>query len=113
MIYVVNYADGSLFEKRRRINSLTARLFAHADKVFEYNSSDIDEEYKNSNKKIFSYKRGAGLWLWKPYVLSKALEKLQDGDWLFYADAGSFFINLWQEVWYSNGMVTKILELWI
>lgn len=93
MVYIVNYADGPLFERRRKVNTFTARYIARADKVIEFSFSDIEKKYLEKHKDIFSYKRGAGLWLWKPYLINKALDMLQDGDWLFYADAGSFFIS--------------------
>lgn len=93
MIYVINYADGEPYESFRKINTKTAYRFGKADKVIEYSSADISEEFKAKNAKIFAYKRGAGLWLWKPYLIQKALSQLENGDWLFYSDAGVTFIN--------------------
>ena len=93
MIYVINYADGEPYESFRRINTKTAYRFGKADKVIEYSSKDIPQSYKEQHKEIFAYKRGAGLWLWKPYIIHKALSQLNEGDWLFYSDAGVIFIN--------------------
>lgn len=93
MIYVVNYADGEPYESYRKINTKTAYLFGKADKVLEYSSKDIPQSYKDKHKDIFAYKRGAGLWLWKPYIINDALAKINNGDWLFYSDAGALFIK--------------------
>lgn len=93
MLYVVNYAFGEPFESYRRISSRTAKWFGKADKVFEYTASDITQSYKKKHEKIFAYKRGAGLWLWKPYVILDALNKIGEGDWLFYLDSGTTIIN--------------------
>lgn len=93
MIYVLNYADGEPYESFRKINTKTAYRFGKADRVLEYSSKDIPEEYKELHKDIFAHKRGAGLWLWKPYIIKEALSALQDGDWLFYSDSGVTFIN--------------------
>ena len=93
MIYVVNYADGEPYESYRKINTKTAYLFGKADKVLEYSSKDIPQSYKDKHKDIFAYKRGAGLWLWKPYLVNKALNNLQMGDWMFYSDGGSLLIQ--------------------
>jgi hypothetical protein len=93
MIYVLNYADGEPYESYRKINTKTAFRFGKADKVLEYSSKDIPQSYKDKHKDIFAYKRGAGLWLWKPYIIHKALASINDGDWLFYSDAGVTFIN--------------------
>lgn len=32
--------------------------------------------------------QGAGYWVWKPFIILKELEHLQDGDYLLYTDAG-------------------------
>jgi hypothetical protein len=37
---------------------------------------------------ITQNKRGYGYWLWKPYLLKKMMERMQDGDKLIYLDAG-------------------------
>jgi hypothetical protein len=34
------------------------------------------------------YRRGFGLWTWKPYVVRRSLEALPEGDMLVYSDAG-------------------------
>ena len=41
---------------------------------------------------ILTQKRGAGYWLWKPYIILKTLQSMTDGDFLMYADAGSEYI---------------------
>lgn len=93
MIYVINYANGEPYESFRKINTKTAYRFGRADKVLEYSEKDIPLEYKEKHKDIFACKRGAGLWLWKPYIIKKALCSMNEGDWLFYSDSGVTFIN--------------------
>ncbi|MCQ2217094.1 MAG: hypothetical protein MJZ33_01255 [Paludibacteraceae bacterium] len=93
MIYVVNYADGEPYDSLRRVNTKTAYLFGKADHVLEYSSEDIPKSYKEEHKEVFLYKRGAGLWLWKPYIILDALSKVREGDWLFYCDSGATFIR--------------------
>ncbi len=88
MFYVINYAEGEPYESLRKVNTKSAYLFGKADKVLEYSSTDIPHSYKEQHKDIFAYKRGAGLWLWKPYIISDALGKINDGDWLLYLDSG-------------------------
>ena len=91
MIYAINYADAN-FEKARKFNTKTAYSKGKADKVIEYSPSDLDEEFVKKNK-ILSNKRGAGLWLWKPYVILKTLKQINEGDYLFYCDAGAIYVN--------------------
>lgn len=92
MIVAINFSDSN-YELQRKYNTKTAYSKGHADRVIEYSLSDIDEEFREKNKQILSYSRGAGLWLWKPYFILKTLKDLSDGDYLFYCDAGVFFVN--------------------
>lgn len=61
------------------------------DEVIAYGESDIDPQFYRSNIKIFSERRGWGYWLWKPYLLLKTMDQLDEGDICFYADATSVF----------------------
>lgn len=97
MIYVVNYADVK-FADNRKYCSYTAIATGRADKVFEYSPDDIPVSYKNAHKEIFSYERGNGLWLWKPYIISHALNRIKDGDYLMYIDSGAFFVDKIQKL---------------
>ena len=64
-----------------------------ADNVIEYSASDIEPSFIEKNKSIMSKKRGFGLWLWKPYFINKTLKQMNDGDWLFYVDGCTMFVN--------------------
>lgn len=89
MLYVVNYANGEPYETYRRINTKTSYWFGKVDKVIEYSSEDIPDEYRTKHQSIFNYQRGAGLWLWKPFLINKAFSKIEYGDWLMYLDSGT------------------------
>jgi len=60
-----------------------------------YGIGDIDENFYNKNKKIFESTIGAGYWLWKPYLILKALETIEENDIVFYLDLGD---NLHQNI---------------
>lgn len=91
-IVLLNYADDKYRDTQERC-SWTGKMIGRFDEVISYTPSDIDEVFKEKYKKILEVKRGAGLWLWKPYVIKKALGMLNDGDFLFYCDSGSFFVR--------------------
>lgn len=85
--------------------------YGNFDKSLAYSPDDIDESFKEKNKEILSIKRGAGLWLWKPYIIMKALkEEANYGDYVFYSDSGSFFLrpvdnlikSMKDDIWVSN-----------
>ena len=90
-IYAVNYADAA-YEYARCVNSETARTIGKVDEILEFHPEDI-ADFQAEHSEIFAYKRGAGLWLWKPYVIYKALQQIEDGAWLFYCDSGAMYYN--------------------
>jgi len=92
-VYVINYADGEVFERNQKYCSWSAKYIGRADKVIEFSSKDIPDSYRKKNASIFQYKRGGGLWLWKPYIITKTLHNINDGDWVLYVDSGSLFIS--------------------
>jgi hypothetical protein len=92
MIAAVTFSTDN-FESIRKKNVTTAIRKGKVDKVFEYTPKDIDSDFFNQNKCIFNYQKGAGLWLWKPYFIARALAQINEGDYLIYSDAGSYFIN--------------------
>lgn len=63
------------------------------DNVISYGRKDIDENFYLTNKVVLDAERGAGYWLWKPYIINKTIHKLNEGDILIYGDAGVRLIN--------------------
>jgi hypothetical protein len=93
MITLVNFADKN-FRSKQKWNTFSAKLFGKFDSVLEYNFSDIDEETLALNKENLKYhNKGAGNYFWKAYIVEKALNKINENDYLMYADSGSFFLK--------------------
>lgn len=92
MNVLINYADAK-YNPARRCNTWTGLHIAKFDRVFEFSPDDIDIEFKKTHYKILKEKRGNGLWLWKPYFVNKVINKVNDGDVIFYCDSGAFFIR--------------------
>lgn len=106
----ITYSDEK-YAEARQLCARMARRVGRFDKVVAYTPEDIDEDFKRAHIRTFSVKRGAGLWLWKPYLLQKTLNEIaRTGDVVFYCDAGTFFIRSFshllktmeQDVWVSN-----------
>jgi hypothetical protein len=90
--YLVNYSDKT--HKNSQIeNTRSALTIGGFDEVFSFNYEDLDEEFISQNKKILSESRGAGYWMWKPYVIKKVLDKIGENDILMYSDSGISFIR--------------------
>jgi len=59
--------------------------------IYKYTDKELMEDndfwIKNGNF-ILNNNRGYGYWLWKPYIIMKTLEKINNDDILLYCDAG-------------------------
>ena len=88
----ITYGDEK-FRQARDFSVFMARRFGKFDEAIAYSPKDVDDLFKAKNAKIFSYSRGAGLWLWKPYIINKALNNVAFGDIIFYCDAGAFIFR--------------------
>lgn len=88
----ITYSDIK-YVKQRNFSVFMAKLLGNFDDVTAYTPDDIDNEFYEKNINILSQGKGGGFWLWKPYFIYKTLKTLNEGDFLFYADAGSFFLK--------------------
>lgn len=66
-----------------------AKVFPLIDEVCTYTDKDLTEEYHKMFKDFpQKYPKGYGLWSWKPWLVSRELDSMRDGDILLYVDAG-------------------------
>ena len=86
-IYGISYASRHFDNRYNNITKLGNQcgLF---DTFKCFKEQDIDNDFKEKYKEIWNMTKGAGYWIWKPYIISKMLEKLNDNDILVYIDAG-------------------------
>ena len=49
------------------------------------------QEFYKQHEDILSEEVGLGYFLWKPYVILDAINKMDDGELLFYSDVGDMF----------------------
>jgi hypothetical protein len=59
--------------------------------LFMYTDLDLKDDCEfwcQHGEFIENHPRGYGYWIWKPYLIKKTLEKLNDGDVLVYLDCG-------------------------
>lgn len=90
-IYLVSYAHGNEVFFQNQNALAQSALNRGIDFTFNYRKSHIDKDFYEKNKAILDEKAGAGYWLWKPYVILKALEETPEGSIIVYADSGSIF----------------------
>lgn len=89
---LINFADEA-YRKAQSLCTWTGKHIAGFDQVREYSPADIDEAFRQAHRDIFAYKRGCGLWLWKPYLILKTLEQCSENDIVFYCDSGACFFR--------------------
>lgn len=68
-IILINYANEA-YKLAQHLQTKTAKIAGFMD-IIEYGSQDIEKSFKKEHEDIFQYKRGDGLWLWKPYLIKK------------------------------------------
>ena len=90
-LYVCNFADET-YALQQKNNTQSAYQAGKADEVYEYHPEDL-AELKIKYPDHFRINRGYGLWFWKPYLILKTMEQMSEGDYLFYCDSGSVFID--------------------
>ena len=96
---LINYADGSdHFFNLQNINSKSGHKVGCFDKIFSFRKGDLGVGFVNKHHHILEQPRGAGYWLWKPYLIDRTLKYLNEDDVLFYCDAGAMFIRSIQPV---------------
>lgn len=94
----LNYGDQKFILSRKRISS-EAQNLNYFDKIITEtedikNDLEIIDCLKNPNfKKVFNAERGGGYWIWKPYIIYKNLQLLNENDILVYSDSGSTIPN--------------------
>lgn len=94
MIRLVTYSDDNMSISRKKC---IESAYRHGiDNVHEWDSDIMEQtEFYQLNQDIFQQgARGAGcFWLFKPYIIYKALLDMDETDILIYSDAGVEFIN--------------------
>lgn len=90
-VYLLSYAGGKEIHFRNQ-NSLTlTALNKGVDFFMHYSPKQLDQQFTEKNKKILAQERGAGYWIWKPYIILKTMEKANEGDVILYIDSGVIF----------------------
>jgi hypothetical protein len=87
-IGLITFSSGGVYEAnaKRLLYSAEAQVdYAHIE-----HPDAVDVKFLNKNKNIFEQKRGFGYWLWKPYIILKAMHNATDGDIIVYTDGGGY-----------------------
>jgi hypothetical protein len=89
-IYFQTFGSSKFYGALERIKN-EANRFKLFEKVFTYDDKDLKNDnifWEKHGKFIEKNSRFYGYAIWKPYLILKSLEKINDGDILLYCDAG-------------------------
>lgn len=92
MNYLVSYANEQFIKRQEELNN-SAKIFG-IDKTISWTEEKLKKtDFYKKNKNILKQPRGAGYWMWKPYIILEAFKKMNSGDILFYVDSGVEIID--------------------
>lgn len=82
----ITYGSNAFLQSAKRIIE-EAKALNIFDETQRYEYADLPYALKSSP--LFLDKKKGGYWIWKAYVISESLSKLDNGDILVYVDCGS------------------------
>ena len=110
MIYFLVYNDNKHNHYLEQLLK-SVKIYGQEFDIILFNKKDIDDEFVEKNKFILNCNKGGGYWLWKPYIINKILEKINDNDILFYLDSKYYFIENFTNL-YFNYMINNDILVW-
>lgn len=87
MNHFITYGNNK-YESQKNALLQSAKESGWFDTAIAYGPSDLDDNFTTKFKDILEENKGGGYWIWKPYIISKELNKINDNDILIYLDAG-------------------------
>ena len=91
-VFVTFGAGGQHFYDATERICKQARSLQIFHRIVNFNEEDLrnDSEFWNKHSHfITNNKRGFGYWLWKPYIIKKVMESLNENDIVLYCDCGN------------------------
>jgi hypothetical protein len=87
--YFLSFANEPFYHALERIEkqAVESQLF---DKIKIYRDTDLPQytEFWERHKELLLNNRGYGFWIWKPFLIMKTLEEMNENDIFIYADSG-------------------------
>jgi hypothetical protein len=81
--FFITYSSGEPYQTYG--DNLIKQASEKFNNVIHYKSDDI-KDFKLKNQHLWDYNKGDGFWIWKPYVIRKTLDIVNDGDIVVYCD---------------------------
>lgn len=92
--YLVSFASKQFEKSQRRLENSALEFGFSRSELKSFRQQDIrGTEFYSRNRRILRQKKGAGYWLWKPYIILQTLAEAQPGDVVVYSDCGAEIIS--------------------
>ena len=88
----LNYAKGRYLASQKACSKSAVEVGGFDDSK-PYSEEHLDSEFRQRNQYTLMQSRGAGFWLWKPYLLLDIVSQLDSEDYLMYTDSGMMFLR--------------------
>jgi hypothetical protein len=120
-IRLISFATKNFFPAAQLLNNRAKRLKFDSIKI--YCLDDLDQNFVTQHREILSYPRGAGYWLWKPWIVNKQIQEMKSNEVCLYLDAGAvpckpayYFHNLASDgkihVWLDTNSIFNSNRCW-
>ena len=110
MLFFIVYNDGSHIDQIIRLLE-SVKKYGKEFEIIVFNKNDIDDEFCRKYNSILSLPRGGGYWLWKPYLINKVLNLINENDIIFYLDSQYYFLENFTTL-YINHMLNNDILIW-
>ena len=91
MIHLVTFAHGSTYQRSQIFLNRTYKNIGNINTHTQWNLEQLSvTDFYKRNTDIFNFKVGAGLWIWKPYIILERLKQIQDGEFIIYLDSSKY-----------------------
>jgi len=86
-VHFITYSNDKFKIAKSRLLK-EAENFNEFSSVKGYEPNDLPEKFKSDFKHILNQPRGGGYWIWKWAIINERLSEINDGEFLWYIDAG-------------------------
>jgi hypothetical protein len=87
-VYLISYADGPAVHLKNQNALATSAINKGIDFILNYKRIHLNPMFVKKNAAILNIKKGAGLWLWKPWIILNTLETIPENAIVIYLDTG-------------------------
>lgn len=87
-VYLITYAAGGEVYFQNQHALTQSAMGRGVDFILNYRRSLLDPNFIEKNRDIMDSKKGAGFWLWKPWIILHTMEQAPENAVIIYADGG-------------------------